>query len=304
MARGTQHKKRRATRTRAQAVATTAPEQRPRRQKPPQWQEQLFFSRLRVHAKWAFVLLALVFAVGFVFFGVGSGSTGISDALQNAFSFGSSGGTSISKLQHSVAKHPQDPKAWRDLATALEQKHRPQEAVAALEHYTALRPKDQGALAELASQYSALASSAASDYTAAQQAAAAQSPPAATFAPPPTSPLGKAFDDPASLKDPISTAVSTLATAKEQTAYAAYQAAQRNAESAYKKLAALTPNDATAQIQLGQAAQAAQDSKTALAAFERFLKLAPTDPLAPQVRQAVKSLRAQVRPATPKGSQG
>ena len=35
-----------------------------------------------------FVLLAVAFALGFVIFGVGSGSTGISDALQNAFNFG------------------------------------------------------------------------------------------------------------------------------------------------------------------------------------------------------------------------
>ncbi|HEX7526924.1 MAG TPA: amidohydrolase family protein, partial [Gaiellaceae bacterium] len=144
MARGTQHRKRRPAQN-ARASAVAAP---PHKQRPPQWQEELFFQRLRNHAKWMFVLLALVFALGFVFFGVGSGSTGISDALQNAFNFGNKGGTSISKLQNKVDKHPQDATAWRDLATALEQKQRTQEAVTALERYTTLRPKDQGALAE------------------------------------------------------------------------------------------------------------------------------------------------------------
>ena len=38
------------------AAATT---QKPKKQKPPQWQEELFFPRLRVHAKWVFVLLAV-----------------------------------------------------------------------------------------------------------------------------------------------------------------------------------------------------------------------------------------------------
>ena len=80
-----------------------------------------------------FVLLAIAFALGFVLFGVGSGSTGISDILQNALHFGSRGGTSISKLENKTVKHPQDAKAWRDLATAYEQKQRTQDAVNALE---------------------------------------------------------------------------------------------------------------------------------------------------------------------------
>jgi hypothetical protein len=41
--------------------------------------DTLFFPRLRTHAKWMFVALAIVFSISFVAFGVGSGSTGISD---------------------------------------------------------------------------------------------------------------------------------------------------------------------------------------------------------------------------------
>jgi len=254
--------------------------------------------RLRLHAKWAYVFLAVAFMLTFVFLGVGSGSSGISSALQNAFSFGSSGGTSISKLQSNAAKHPQDPLAWRDLATALEQKQLTQDAITALERYTALRPKDNGALAELASEYSTLANSYASDYAAAQQQVAAQTPPGALFAPPSTTPFGKAFNDPTALQDPISTAVSTIASTAQTTAYSNYQSAQRSAEATFKRLVALNPSDATTQIQLGQAAQAAQDTPTAIAAFTTFLKLAPTDPLAPQVKQTLKSLKSQVAPTT------
>jgi regulator of sirC expression with transglutaminase-like and TPR domain len=237
-----------------------------------------------------FVLLALAFALGFVFFGVGSGSTGISDLLQNALNFGSTGGTSISKLEHRTQKSPQDAKAWRDLATAYEQKQRTQDAVNALERYTALRPKDQSALAELASQYGTLAATYSSDYQAAQNEAAAQSSPGAAFAPASTTPFGKAFADPNALQDPIATAVQSLASTKQTTAYTQYQTAQRSAESAYQKLSALNPNDATTQIQLGQAAQAANDTKIAIAAYKKFLKLAPSDPLAPQVKQVLKTL--------------
>jgi tetratricopeptide (TPR) repeat protein len=237
-----------------------------------------------------FVLLALAFAVGFVFFGVGSGSTGISDILQNALNFGTSSGTSISGLTKKTEKHPQDAKAWRDLATAYEQKQRTQDAVNALERYTALRPKDQGALGELASEYGTLATTYSTDYSNAQLQAAEQSPPGAAFAPPASSPLGKAFNDPTALKDPIATAVQTLSSTTQNTALTNYTNAEKNAEAVYKKLVALSPTDATTQIQLGQAAQAANDSKTAIAAYETFLKLAPTDPLAPQVKQVLKSL--------------
>jgi cytochrome c-type biogenesis protein CcmH/NrfG len=289
VARGTQHRKRRPKPdARAAAIAATPA----RKQKPPQWQEELFFQRLRNHAKWMFVLLALVFAVGFVFFGVGSGN-GISDALQNAFSFGhSAGGTSVSKLQKKVDAHPKDATAWRDLATALEQKQNAKDAVTALEHYTALRPKDQGALSELAAQYNNLSTTYANEYSAAQAQAAAQSPPGEAFAPPANSPFGKAFADPAALKDPIAAAVSTVSSTAQSTAYTSYIGAQQKAVAAYKKLAALNPNEATTQIQLGQAALGAKDTATAIAAFEKFLKLAPTDPAAAQVKQALKQLKA------------
>lgn len=295
MARGTQHRKRRpAPNARTAAVA------HPRKQKPPQWQEQLFFQRLRNHAKWMFVLLAIAFALGFVLFGVGSGSTGISDILSNALNFGSKGGTSISKLEGKTAKHPQDAKAWRDLATAYEQKQRTQDAVNALERYSALRPKDDGALAELASEYGTLAQNYSTDYSNAQQEAARQAPPGAAFAPAAGTPFGQAFSDPNALKDPIASAVQALSSVKQSTAYTNYQGAQRNAEAAYKKLVALQPNDATTQIQLGQAAQAANDTKTAIAAYTAFLKLAPTDPLAAQVKQVLKRLAGTSAITTPK----
>ncbi len=60
----------------------------------PSWEDQLFFSRLRRHAKVVYVLLAVIFAGGFVFLGVGSGSGGIGDLLQGNF-FGN-GGSSTS----------------------------------------------------------------------------------------------------------------------------------------------------------------------------------------------------------------
>jgi tetratricopeptide (TPR) repeat protein len=281
VARGTQHRKRRpAQNARAAAVAA------PKKQKPPQWQEELFFQRLRNHAKWAYVGLAIAFVLGFVLLGVGSGSTGLSDVFQNAFHFGSSG-TSLSSLQHKVEKQPQNAIAWRDLATAYEQKQRTADAVDALRRYTALRPKDQDALSELASQYSTLSQTYAADYQAAQESVQAASP-GSTFAPAASTTFGKIFNDPNGLQDPIGAVISVQAQQKTQTALASYQAAQKSAEAALQKVARLAPRDVTVQYQLGQASQQAGDYKGAVAAYRRFLKLSPEDVDAPQVKQLLK----------------
>ncbi len=246
-----------------------------------------------------FVFLALVFGLGFVFLGIGSGSNGITDALQNAFNFGhASNGTSISSLERKTQKNPLDAQAWRDLATAYETKHRTNDAIVALSQYVGLRSNDAGAYAELASQYTQQAQQFAVDYQTAQQSAATFTPVAAAFAPPSTSPLAKALNDPKALQDPISTALQGQAQTALQTALTNYQTSQRNAEQTYQKLVKLTPKDANAELQLAQAAQAAADAKVALAAYQRFLALAPQDPLAPGIRKQVAQLKKQLAAAS------
>jgi len=300
VARGTQHRKRR-PRTDAQAAAAVAHPHKAKKAKPPQWQEELFFQRLRNHAKWIYVGLAVTFVLGFVLLGVGSGSTGIGDALQNAFNFGSSGGTSISSLQSKVAKNPKSAADWRALATAYETKQRTADAVTALEHLSALQPKNTNTLSELASQYSALATIYNTDYS--NVAAIAQTAnPGASFLPSSSTPFGKAYQDTNALGNPISTAVASQAQSQVSAAYAKVQSVAIKAENAYEKLAASSPDDATLQIQLGQAAQNAGDAATALTAYKRFLQLAPTDPLAPQVKRVITALKQSV--ASSQSSQG
>jgi tetratricopeptide (TPR) repeat protein len=286
VARGTQHRKRRPAQN-ARAAAVAAP---PRKQKPPQWQEELFFSRLRTHAKWAYVFLAVAFVLGFVLLGVGSGSTGISDLFQNAFNFGS-GGTSISSLEKKTTKSPGNATAWRDLATAYETKQRTQDAVNALEQYTGLRPKDADALSELASQYESLAQQDATDYQTAQADATAADPSAA-LAPAAGTTFGKIFNDPKGLQDPIGAVAAQAAQLRAQTALTSYQDHQRSAVSTFQRLAKLTPKDVTVQYQLGQAAQQAQEYGVAVAAYKRFLTLSPNDVDAPQVKKLLKSAQA------------
>jgi cytochrome c-type biogenesis protein CcmH/NrfG len=293
VARGSQHRKRR-TGPNARKPATAPSVAAARKQRPPEWQEQLFFQRLRVHAKWAFVLLAMVFGLGFVFLGIGSGSNGITDALQNAFNFGkASGGASISSLEHTTQKSPLDAKAWRDLATAYETKQRTNDAIIALAQYTGLRPKDVDALGELASAYNQQANQYAQDYQSSLQASAVLMPPLAAFPPAATSPLGKALNDPKVLQDPISATIREQQQTAQQTALSNYQTSLKNAEDAFQKLAKLTPEDPNAQYQLGQSADAAGDSKVALAAYQAVVKLVPVkaDPLRVQAEARIKALK-------------
>ena len=248
-----------------------------------------------------FLLLAVAFALGFVIFGVGSGSTGISDALQNAFSFGGSG-TSISALQKKVDKHPENAADWRNLATAYEAKQQTQNAIDALERYTALQPKNSDALGELASEYAALVQS---SYTAYQNglAANAAADPAGQVQLSTTSSFGKAFSSTSVPKSPLDAAVADQATTDISTLSQNLSAAEQLTVSAYQRLAKLTPKDATTQLQLGQYAEAAGNSPVAIAAFRKFLKLAPTDVEAPTVRTDLKTL-LKTAAASTTGSSG
>jgi tetratricopeptide (TPR) repeat protein len=285
MARGTQHRKRRPA-ANARVAAQTAPAPKTKRVKHETWEDQLFFARLRGHAKWVFVFLAFVFALSFVIFGVGSGSTGITQAMQSLFTR-SSGGTSLSSLQKKVKDNPQSAAAWRALATKLEADQKIDRAATALQRYTSLKPKDEGAIQELAGLYIRRASDYYNLYAAAQyqQNLVSSSSP---FRPSSTSSIGKALANSNPILDDQNTDVSSRVNAA-LTQLGAFNA---KSEDAYKSLVKLAPSNATYQLQLGQVASNLGDKKTAIAAYEAFLKLAPNDTLAPRARAALKQLRS------------
>ncbi len=58
-----------------------------------------------------------------------------------------------------------------------------------------------------------------------------------------------------------------------------------------KRIVRLNPKDANAQLNLGQAAQQAGNTQGAIAAYQRFIKLAPDDPTMALVKQQIKALR-------------
>jgi Flp pilus assembly protein TadD len=295
VARGTQHRKRRPT---SNAVVTPKAGAKPKPVKQDSWEDQLFFPRLRRHAKWVFVLLALVFAFSFVLFGVGSGSTGISDALGNFGNlFGGSSGSSssTSKLEKRTREHPQDAQAWRELATALQtQEGKTDEAIAALTRFTELKPKNQDALEELGALYLRRAEDYRQQYLEADLTAKSLQP-ASQYAPSSGSPLASA------LQDPIASGISTSTGADTSEASTKFAEVEGKAVDVYKKLAALNPEDAQNQFRLGQVAEAAGKNADAIAGYQAFLKLAPNDSLATVAKQRLKQLTA---PATASTSAG
>lgn len=268
-----------------QPKAAVAP--RRRQKQPKSWEEQLFFSRLRNHAKWMFVFLALVFGVGFVAFGVGTGSNGLSDVLKDNFLFGSGGSSGdVGKARDRVKKHPNDAAAYLALSRALQAADKRDEAIAPMERYTRLRPKDSDALRELASLYLTKGQTFQNQGQAAQAEAQASSS-GALFTPPASTKLGQGLG-----QDAIYGAVSSLSTSKVTAAYTAMQSAYGKAVATYKRLAAVTPKDSNAQFELAQTAEQTGDVATAIAAYKRFLVLAPQDPTAPAVRARIKQLQA------------
>ena len=186
-----------------------------------------------------------------------------------------------------VGEDPQDANSWRDLATAYEQKQRTQDAVNALERYTALRPKDDSGLSELASQYTTLARGVRDRLAERPAGGRARVADDDVRAPEhhglredlrrPEGPPGS--DRPAAPDAGLDEGLDRLHELPGRT---------EEGRDDFKKLASLTPTDVTVQYQLGQAAQAAGDYPTAIKAYKKFLKLAPTDVDAPQVRQLLQ----------------
>lgn len=244
----------------------------------------MFFPKLRRHAKWMFLALAIVFAGSFVVFGVGSDvQGGLGELFRNAGV--SSDAPSVEEARERVAENPRDAEALRELATALSTDAKTGEAIDTLTRYLALRPKDEDALRELAGLYLTRANRLSVEAEIVQ-ARASYLTAGATFGSPLELPGGAAE------QDPILDAITTKASAEVNAAYTAAQDAYRSAADTYDKVVALSPTDPGIQLDLAQTAQRAGDFPRAIAAYERYIELAPDDPLVPQVKRQVEQLKA------------
>ncbi len=251
----------------------------------------MFFTRLRRHAKWMFVFLALVFAVGFVGFGIGANQNASLGDLFRGDS-GTSGNLSVGDAREQLRENPKSAQARRDLATELQEDGQTNEAITVLSEYVEQSPRDEDALRELAGLHLARANALAQEAQLVQLDASYR-----TF--------GSTFAVPLDLgngatlgTDPIEEAISTQASQEVSAAVGKAQTSYQNAEATYDKLAAVAPRDPNVQLELAQAAQQSGNVAKAISAYERFLVLAPDDPSASIVKQQIAQLKAAQTPAT------
>jgi len=251
--------------------------------------QDLFFMKLRRHAKWAYVVLAILFAATFAAVGVGSGSNGLSQLFSGLFG-GSSSGTSVAAAQAEIAKHPA--KGYRDLARAYEGKGETASAVGALQSYVGLKPKDGLAWTELGGEQLSLGSKFSSRYQRAQAAEQAANPGQSIL---PSGTLGQALaTNP--LEQLNSQKSNALLTQYSQQASAEYGAALQS----YQKAAKLRPKDPQAQYNIAQAAQAEGQYQIEVTALKKYLALYPTSPQKGEIKSLIKSLTAATKPAPKK----
>jgi tetratricopeptide (TPR) repeat protein len=248
-------------------------------------EDLMFFPKLRRRAKWVFLLLAIAFGIGFVGFGVGTGvgGTSIGDVLRDLIGQRSSS-TSLDDVRKQAQEHPKDADAQLAYATALQARGRTQEAITALERYTALKPKDTDALRQLANLWGSVANKASQEEEIARGQAAGVSA-ASSFA----QPSSQFLQDVEQNK--IAQTLAEQANARASAARAGAQSAYAHEEKVYESLTLLIPDDPSIFLSLGISAQQAADYESALAAYKRFLALAPNDPSAAQVKQQVALLK-------------
>ena len=292
MARGTQHRKRRpqANARVAQPSHTPAPA-KPKRVQHQKWEDQLFFARLRNHGRFLWYLLAVALIAAFVLLGVGSGSTGISQIVQNFFSGSSSSGTSLSHSRRRRSSSRRTRRRGSRTRTQLQAKSKLDEAAAALTTYTTLKPGNEDALRQLAAIYLRRASDWQTIYTLQQQRTQAIAP-SPTLSPKTGTPLepgGQLAHEPARERGLLRHSAAT------SNAYEQFASALTQREDAWKKIAALAPKDASTQLSLAQAAQDAADTKTAIAGYKAYLKLAPADAGVPAAKKALEQLEATLK---------
>jgi tetratricopeptide (TPR) repeat protein len=246
----------------------------------------MFFPKLRRQAKWMFLFLALVFGLGFVGFGVGAGGIGLGNVFQGS---GESGIPSISSAEKRVSENPRDAQAFRDLATAHQAEGNTDEAIEALQSFVGLRPRNVDGLRELAALYLAKASEA--------QVEAQNANIRAAYTVPGASVAGTIILDGQPLDpDPISKTVSDRLSEAVNAALQEAQTASSQAVEMYRRIADASPRDPNVQLELGQAAQNAGDNTTAIAAYEKFLRISPNDPTAPEIKRIIKELKASQQP--------
>ena len=245
-----------------------------------------------------FFVLAVIFAASFIIGGVGSGSSAsLSDIIGNDDGTGTSTTSteSIGSLQEKVKDNPKNATAWQQLADAYASAVRPADEAGAWARVVKLRPTDMDSYQRLALAQAQVATNNSNQAQQLQQRAMTSSPGNdSTFS---GGTLGTLSQDPVTQAQ--------AASEQEQQSKLLAEAGKigKKADVWWKlstvtygklvELPAFANNDlaATVWLNYASAAQAASDAPKAINAYEEFLKLAPEDVNAPQVKTVLKQLK-------------
>jgi tetratricopeptide (TPR) repeat protein len=247
-----------------------------------------------------FCVMIGIFAASFVIGGVGSGNNAsLSDI------FGNSGGgsatttptaSSVGSLEKKVKAQPRNVKAWTDLANAYASASQPSDEARAWAKVNELAPDNMTTLQRLALAQAQVATNNSNQAQQLQQSGLSQAPgDDSTFA---GGTLGTLSEDPVTQAQAAADSDQQSKYLTQATTYSKKAGTWwKRSTATYSKIVALptfAKNDLAATIWLnyGSAAQSANDNKTAIKAYDAFLKLAPEDTNAPQVKSIVKQLKA------------
>jgi tetratricopeptide (TPR) repeat protein len=233
-----------------------------------------------------FVALALVFGLGYVIFNVGGTipGTGIGDILQNAAQ--ADGRPDVGDAEDRVRDNPRSVSAKLELADAYIQNDRSDDAIPVLEQYLDQRPNDEDVVTRLAGLYMGEASRHAEDAALAQAQVQAAAP-GSLFAP------ATGMMNQLRAQGEVEKALSTEANERLSQASTEATISFQQARDTYRRLGELQPRDASVQFSLAQAATQASDFETAIAAYKKYIQLAPDDANVPAIRQQISLLEAQ-----------
>ena len=245
----------------------------------------MLFERIRRTQKPVFIFLAVMFGLGFVALGVGSGAGGVN--LGDILNSGGSSGTSISDLSNTVHDHPNDAVAWRQLAEAYQADGQLDPAIGAYLRYVGLRPKDQNGLSGTATLLEERA-------TKEQQRLSVVEAQAAQYTAPATASASSALKLSPALTHSLENSLSQPYTTKAQTLQSQVQSDLTQATSLRQKLVNLDPKNASYQLQLVRDSASARQYSTAVTALKAYLKLSPNLPASQekQYRRALTELEA------------
>jgi len=255
---------------------------------------------MRRQTRWVFAFLAVVFAGSFVFLGVGSGGSALTDFLNgNIHLFGSGGGPSINSLEAKVQKNPNDPQARLNLANALQKKSQSDTsqidpAIAAYKAYLKLKPGDTTTLGVLGPLYASKVAALQSEI---------QNPPAPAFSSiTALAPVNLESKIAVALAPPAPLGLTSLQ--QGEVVQLEHQLATTIEQhlGVYRQIAAKSPDDSSAFAEIAQIAD--QDGATSLelAIYKEFLKKYPNDPLLPSVKSKITSLEKTLAQQAASGS--